>query len=174
MTITSEMLAGYRLGENGETLELESSRDNYAVALSMLQQSRRDAVMFSRQLDGALYDTSEFSAVVSHCVSRQPRFRFRILLQQIDPLIKSGHRLIELSRRLSSSIEFRRVHEDYTYYNQAFMVFDERGIIKRRYADRYEGIASFNAPLEARELVNFFDEVWSRSEPDPNLRRLHL
>ena len=54
------------------------------------------------------------------------------------------------------------------------MVFDERGVIKRRYADRYEGRADFNNPKQARELLSFFDEVWNISEPDPNLRRLHI
>lgn len=174
MPLDPDALAAYRLGENNAMLELESSRDNYTVALAMLQQSRREAVIFSRQLDGALYDTAEFAAALSQCISRQPKFRLRILLQQVDPLIKAGHRLIEISRRLSSSIEFRHVHADYADHNQAFMVFDGRGMIKRQHADRYAGIASFNAPREARELLNFFDEVWSRSEPDPNLRRLYI
>ena len=97
-----------------------------------------------------------------------------MLLKDAEPLIKYGHRLIELSRRLSSMIGIRTIHPHYREYNEAYMVFDERGIIKRRYADRYEGIANFNDPIQARELLTLFNEIWNISEPDPNLRRLHI
>ena len=164
----------YQLGEDSEVLTLDGSSDNYAVSLSMLQQTRRDVAILSRQMDGRLYDTMEFIGALSHLATQQPRCRIRLLLKEVEPLIKHGHRIIELSRRLSSMISIRTIHEDYREYNEAFMIFDERGIIKRRYADRYEGNANFNDPKQARELLSFFDEVWNISEPDPNFRRLHI
>lgn len=164
----------YKLGDDGEALTLDSSLDNYQVALAMLQQTRRDVAILSRQMDGRLYDTTEFIEALAHLVSQQSHCRIRLLLKDIEPLIKYGHRIIELSRRLSSMIGIRTIHEDYREYNEAFMVFDERGVIRRLYADRYEGNANFNDPKQARELLSFFDEVWNISEPDPNLRRLHI
>ena len=164
----------YKLGNESEPLTLDGSSDNYAVALAMLQQTRRDVAILSRQMDGRLYDTAEFMQALSHLASQHPRCRIRVLLKDVEPLVKYGHRIIELSRRLSSSIGIRAIHQDYREYNEAFMVFDERGTIKRRYADRYEGFANFNDPKQARELLSFFDEVWNISEPDPNLRRLQI
>jgi hypothetical protein len=164
----------YTLGDDSEVLTMDSSSDNYAIALTMLQQTRRDVAILSRQMDGRLYDTAEFMQALSHLASQQPRCRIRLLLKEAEPLIKYGHRIIELSRRLSSMIGIRTIHEDYREYNEAFMVFDERGVVKRRYADRYEANGSFNDPRQARELLSFFDEVWNISEPDPNLRRLHI
>lgn len=162
------------LGQDRLPLELDSSADNYAVTLAMLQQTRRTVDIFSRQLDGRLYDTSEFIETLGNLASRQPRVRIRILLKAIEPLVSHGHRLIELSRKLSSSIHIRHVQETYREYNQAFMIFDERGVIKRQLADRYEGSASFHDPLLAQSLGAFFDEVWEASHADPNLRRLYL
>ena len=164
----------YSLGTDSEPLSLDGSSDNYDVALAMLQQTRRDIAILSRQMDGRLYNTSEFMQAMSQLASQHPRSKIRILIKNVEPLIKYGHRIIELSRRLSSAIGVRVIHEDYREYNEAFMVFDERGIIKRRYADRYEGIANFDDPKQARELLSFFDEVWNISEPDPNIRRLHI
>ncbi len=164
----------FKLGSESQTITLDSSADNYAIALAMLQQTGRDVAILSRQLDGRLYDTTDFIHALSQLASQHPRCRIRLLLKNIDPLIKYGHRIIELSRRLSSAIGVRVIHEDYREYNEAFMVFDERGTIKRRYADRYEGIANFNDPKQARELLSFFNEVWNISEPDPNQRRLHI
>ncbi len=167
-------LEEYRLGVQTSPLQLESSQDNYNVALTMLTQCKRDICIYSRRLDGRLYDCSEFGQALQHLASQQPRVRIRILLTEIEPLIKYGHRIIELARRLSSAIAIRRVHEDYRSHNEAFMVFDEHGVIRRQLADRYEGIASFNDANQARHLLNFFNEVWEVSEADPNLRRLHI
>ena len=164
----------YQLAGDSQILTLENSSDNYDVALCMLQQTRRNIAILSRNLDGRLYDTTEFNQALSQLATSHPRCQIRLLLQDVEPLVKYGHRVIELSRRLSSMIGIRAIHQDYREYNQAYMVFDERGIIKRRYADRYEGIANFNAPKQARELMAFFNEVWQVSEPDPNLRRLHI
>lgn len=164
----------FKLGLESQPLTLNGSTENYDVALAMLQQSRRNVAILSRQMDGRLYNTADFMRALSQLASQHPRSRIRLLVKDAEPLIKYGHRIIELSRRLSSTIEIRVIHEDYREYNEAFMVFDEHGIIKRRYADRYEGIAHFNDPKQARELLAFFDEVWNISEPDPNLRRLHI
>ncbi len=82
--------------------------------------------------------------------------------------------MIELSRRLSSSIEIRQPHEDYLHYNEAFLIADECGLIHREFADRYEGNANFYAPIEAQRKLDFFTEVWERSQVHPEFRRLHL
>ncbi|MCG6887611.1 MAG: hypothetical protein LJE74_10405 [Proteobacteria bacterium] len=169
-----ENLDTYILGQDSHQLNLQSSADNVAVTLAMLRQTRRTVDIFSRQLDGRLYDKSEFITLMGQLASRQPRVRIRILLKQVEPLVSHNHRIIELSRKLSSSIHIRLVHENYKEYNQAFMIFDDRGVIKRQLADRYEGIASFNDPMTARPLGAFFDEVWEISQPDPNLRRLYI
>lgn len=169
-----ENYANYQLGGESQALTLENSSDNYQLALSMLQQTRRDVAILSRHLDGRVYDTAEFIHAFTQLAVQHPRCRIRLLLKDVEPLVKYGHRIIELSRRLSSMIGIRTIHENYREYNEAYMVFDERGIIKRHYADRYEGIANFNDPKQARELIHFFNEIWNVSEPDPNLRRLHI
>jgi hypothetical protein len=166
--------ANYQIGGESRRLMLENSSDNYGIALHMLQQTRRDVAILSRHLDGRLYDTTEFIHALTQLAIQHPRCRIRLLLKDMEPLVKYGHRIIELSRRLTSMIGIRIMHEDYQEYNEAYMIFDERGIIKRRYADRYEGIANYNDPKQARELMSIFNAIWNVSEPDPNLRRLHI
>jgi len=159
---------------SGGPVSLERRAEHYASALDMLRCSRHSVHIFSRQLDGKLYDTREFADALARLATRQPRARIRILVQDIAPLIAHGHRFIELSRRLTSTMEIRHVHPDYRRFNQAFMVFDDRRIIHRKLADRYEGLAWDDAPDRARYWLDFFTEVWEVSRVDPNLRRLHL
>ena len=64
--------------------------------------------------------------------------------------------------------------EEYADVNHTFFVADQSGYISRQLADRYVGVANFDDRLSARNLVNFFTEIWDRSQQDPQLRRLHL
>ena len=54
------------------------------------------------------------------------------------------------------------------------MIVDDVGIIRRAHNDRFEGLAEFNNPGEARLLLKRFNDAWERSQPEPELRRLHL
>jgi hypothetical protein len=54
------------------------------------------------------------------------------------------------------------------------MIVDEVGLIRRAHNDRFEGAAEFNNPGESRLLIKTFNELWERSQPEPELRRLHL
>ena len=87
---------------------------------------------------------------------------------------EKNHRLIELGRKLSSSIEFRQPHQDYQHFNAACLIADRCGLIHRSLADRFEGTANFYAPVAARRELDFFTEVWERSESHPEFRRLYL
>ena len=54
------------------------------------------------------------------------------------------------------------------------LIADEIGYAHRKHADRFEGVARFNAAKEATSLLIFFNEVWRNSAPDPDLRRIYL
>ena len=77
-------------------------------------------------------------------------------------------------RQLPSRIELRRPHPDYVDHSENFLVVDRIGYIQRELYTRYEGTTDFYAPLEAQRLEDFFSDVWERSEPDSELRRLSL
>src|SRR3569623_653391 len=146
----------FNLDETSTPLSLETSEDNRAAALRLVQQARRSLDIYSRDLDKAIQGA------------------VRILVKDSSRAVKYGHRLIPLCQRLTSFIEIRRPPEEYRDYNEAFMVVDRLGYLHRKLADRYEGTAYFNAGHEARRLLIFFEEVWRASTSDPNLRRLYL
>jgi len=164
----------YKLGETAETLAIETLGDCAAVSTALAEQARRSLHIFSRDLDARLYDTEPFLAAVRQLAIGGRFSEVRILVQGTDHAVKNGHRLIELSRHLSSYIQIRAVHREYRDYNQAFLVADHAGFLHRGLADRFEAKANFYDPLEARELIRFFTKVWEASSRDPELQRLHL
>ena len=167
-------LATLRLGEDAREIRLASRADNQKVAVALVTQAGRSLDIFSRDLEAELYDQPDFLEGVRALALRSPHVRIRILLQDPARVVRDGHRLVEMARRLSSYIEIRQPSHDYRDHNEAFLIVDRTGLMHRRLADRYEGLASFKQPLRARELGNFFDEVWQRAAPHPELQRLHL
>lgn len=165
---------GCVLGETAGEFALASREDNRAAAALLAQQARRQVDLFTTDLEPAVYDQTAFVDALGQLAISHPRARIRILAKDFDRTIKAGHRLIEISRRLSSYVEIRRVHEDYRDNNESFLLVDDYGLLHRRHASRYEGVFSCKAPLEVRRLRATFDEIWERSEADADLRRLHL
>lgn len=167
-------LAQYQLGESTETLAIETLEECTAVSLALAQQATHTLQLFTRTMDERIYDTEPFLEAVRQLAIRGRFSRIEILVQQPDHAVKNGHRMIELSRRLSSAIALRTVHVDFRNYNEAFLIADEVGYLKRPLADRFESKASFYDPLEAREMLRFFHKVWEMSSRDPEHLRLHI
>lgn len=164
----------YQLGSTDVELRIASSADNRHAALALAGQANRSLHMFTRDLDAPVYDQTPFIQAVSTLATRSRYSRIQILVQNTERAIKNGHRLIELSRRLPSFVEIRKPNYDYREYNQAFLIADEIGLLRRPITDRYDGTLNFKAPLAAREYLDFFNQVWERSEGDPDLRQLHI
>ncbi|MBI5462135.1 MAG: hypothetical protein HY941_08140 [Gammaproteobacteria bacterium] len=162
------------LGETAGDYALASRDDNRRAAALLASQARRTIELFTSDLEPALYDQAPFIDALAQLALSSPRARVRILAKDFERTVKEGHRLVELTRRLSSYVEIRRVHEDYRDNNETFLLVDDYGLLHRRHAARFEGTFSCKAPLEVRRLRAFFDEVWNRSEPDADVRRLHL
>jgi hypothetical protein len=98
----------------------------------------------------------------------------KVLLQNNKKVQQEGHRFIELWRRLTSKIEIRKPPADYIGNTDNFLVADDTGFLHRKVYTEYEATVDFNARFEANRLCMFFNDVWEQSEPDSELRSLHI
>lgn len=169
-----EQLSLLQLGVSSPKIELQNPDETRHAIDLMVGQATSSIEIFSRNLDPVYYDRESFLQALSGFCRGNAVARVRILVQDPAVTVKRGHRLIELARKISSCIELRQPHEDYRNYNEAFLLADQCGLIHRELADRYEGIANFYDPTATRRLLAFFTEVWERSEPHPEFRRLNL
>ena len=167
-------LAQYRLGESSEDIVLQSSQDNQQAALAMVQQAHLHIDIFSHDLEPRLYDNADFADAIKAFVLKGNHTRVRILVTEPDYVNKNGHRLLQLSRHLTSYMELRKTHEDYIKNPAAFLLADRRGMVYRTMASHYAGIANFNAPLNVAEHLQFFDEAWNHSRQYTEFRRLYI
>jgi len=166
--------ADYHLGENSEDIIIESSEENHDVAVRLVSQASHRLDVFTRDLDPRIFDNAEFIDAVRALAVKDNKARIRFLVIDPDKAIKSGHRLLDLSRRLTSMLEIRKVHEDYSANSESYLIVDVRGLLHRKLASRYDGVANFNNPSESMNLIHHFNEVWEHSSSELDFKRLHI
>lgn len=167
-------LDGYKLGETDTLIELETAAENHDVALELIRQARQEICIVSYDLDPLILSHEDITEALSELVRNSRMARVRVLVVNSAKVTKRTHRLVLLAQRLSSRISVHKPGHQYRDYSEAFILADGIGYIRRQLADRFEGVASFKAPLECRDLLALFDAMWEHSELDPQLRRLRI
>ncbi len=162
------------LGETDQELILESSDQNRAVAVQMINGCRRHLDIISRDLDPCIYDTLEMIAAIKKLALRSRLTQIRIIVLQPETLRSHNHRLLDLAERLSSFIEIRKPDREYDSYNKALFLTDDCGYIRRPHSDRFDGRANFYDQKTVSEIQREFNQIWDHSRQDPNFRRLSL
>ena len=161
----------------GETVELqrfgnaEQARD---LMLALLQQARRNLCLYTPDLEPWLYNHSLIRDTCRTFLLGHPQNRLRILLRDSSRAVRDGHRLLALSRRLSSNLHIRKLHPEYPAEEVAFLLADDRGLLLRPELDQYAGYALYNDPGRARLRQAQFDQAWDHSILDPDLRSFLL
>jgi len=164
----------YEIGNSHDELHIDSSEDNHKFALKLVTQARHSVDIFTQDLAARIYDESKFITALRELALRNKHAMVRVLVINPERTIKQGHRIIELARRLTSSIELRHVPEDFRSDPQSYLLADVRGVLHRNDASRYEATVDFNAPLRGRELANHFNGIWEHSPLVLEFKRLYI
>lgn len=164
----------YELGRTDEVVEITTRDENRMASIKMAQQCRKSIDIISRNLEPHIYDNTDFIDAIKKLVLDNRKAKVRILVTDAKSLVQKGHRLIPLSYTLSSYIEFRIPNEDYKESNDSLFLADSTGYIHRLNDHRFEGILNFNDKRVSKHLLHTFDEIWSRANPDSNLRQVHI
>lgn len=162
------------LGETRGYIDLKGMEDNKQAAIHMASQGQRSIKLFTPNLDPRIFNNDEFINTVKKVALHNPRSYVSILILDPSEVVSRGHRIVELARKISSYVFINRANEEDHDRVDTFMIVDDVGIIRRAHNDRFEGLAEFNNPAEARLLLKTFNDAWERSIPEPELRRLYL
>ncbi len=163
-----------RLGETDKVLQLEKRTDNILVTNHMAKQCHRTMNIISRTLDPVVFDTAEFVDAVKYLALRHRRAQIQIIVFEPDTIVKRGHRLLDLSGRLSTFIELRKGHYSFDDYNECLLIADSAGYIHRQNGERYEGTSNFKDRRHSTHLLKQFTDMWEMATPDPNFRKMML
>lgn len=164
----------YKLGKDSDDVLMDSTEDNFEAALSLVKQAENTLDIFTWDLEPRVYNNSQFSEAVKNLCLKNKNVRVRILVIDPDYVIKHGHSLINLSRRLTSYIEIRKVHEDYASILTTYLIVDHRGVLHKKIATRYEGAVNYNLPMHATDLLKTFNEIWEKSKTYIDFKHLGI
>jgi hypothetical protein len=130
--------------------------------------------MYTQDLEPAVYDQPQFLETVKKLVLAKSYAKVRVLLADPSRVVYEGSKFVHLARRITSHIEIRRVKSETRDNQSAFLIADDRALVYRLQASRWEGILEMNDPVVSRRYLNYFDEVWIASEPEAETRQQHL
>lgn len=163
------------LEQQEPVVELASGQAEFLLRASQLVQSARlDITLFSQGLDRRTYSSEDFVAPLQSFLLSHQRARLRVLVHTPALAMRTGHRLVELGRRLSSRIEFRELLPERKLIRKEFLIADESSLLIRESDDQLEARYYPHAPLIARDQRREFDSWWQESIPAAEFRDLKL
>ena len=83
-----------------------------SALLALAERAERDVLLLSFDFDRGLYGSEAFVAAIKRLALSSERARIHVLINQPKTAVCSGHRFIELGRRLPSRIAFRELTEE--------------------------------------------------------------
>jgi len=167
-------IVSLQLGIDDLEFALDSREQVRSMAQALAQQARRELLLYTDDLEPEIFDQQAFLDAASNLVRQHQDAHIRILVENSRKTVQQGHRLIELSRKLSSQIQLRCPPVQYRNHGKTFLLCDGAGYFYRPLASRYEGTGNFNNPGQAAVHRKYFMEVWDQSQADGEMRRLHL
>ncbi len=160
------------LGVSGETIQANGRKLNHDAILKLLSAAQKQIVIVSRYLDPTIFSKEDFIQNTSEFIRRTKSSNIRILVHKTNPMVKNNHRIFTLSQRVSSKIEIRTICNDYSQFNQSYLVADSIGYIHNHKGDLYDAEVNFNNSDKSKELMETFKTIWELSQQEAEIRRL--
>jgi predicted GNAT family N-acyltransferase len=164
----------YKLGEDKQLVLLRSESDFRNVILEMAGQAKKSIRIYSPLLSHDLFDDAELMAICSRLARRNRFTKIEMLVFNPHRVIKNGHALLNIARKLPSSIGIKVVDPEMRQQYHEYVLIDGQGVIYRGEHDTYEGTACFLDITQCNRLDRQFTASWESGLLDPNLRQIRI
>jgi len=156
-------------------VNVESREDAVRETLALIEDARHELCIYTRDLDPLLLENEPALEAMKRVAISGRGARIRIIIQDPQTVVVHGHRLIALAQRMTSVFGLRSpVQDNDLQYPSAFLLNDASGYYFRVLGTRFEGEAVNYSPGRHAQLLEYFNQVWERSETSEDLRELHL
>src|SRR5690606_36922138 len=126
---------------------------------------------FTQTLPTGFYADSQLVENLSSLARRNANSKIRIIVRDTRPLLSGSQPLVNLARRLPSSVEIRQYTEGATDPDHSFFCVDRCALVVFSDETIPIGFARKQARAESRKLLEEFNYLWNHgSRNDPNLR----
>lgn len=146
--------------------------DQWVVELCL--GAAREVCILSPRLDSEVFDRGELAAALSALVRSSRQAQVRILVRDARVLVGHGHRLLNLSRRLPSSIHIHTLAEHPAWKGQTVVIRDHTGVMYKPADSDHEGFYEPDSRASTQRHLDLFEDLWQHSGQDTELRSLSL
>jgi hypothetical protein len=142
------------------------------ASLKVAKSAQRLLSIFTQDLEPLIYGEEAFLEAIKRLVLARSYAKVRVLLADQSRAMVDNNRFLALARRLTSCIDLRAMSPEYPASAGAFIIADDRALVYRLQADRWNGISDMNDPAVVRRYLNFFDEVWQTGMQESQMRQM--
>ena len=162
--------------EDSEDITLDTADENRDAVLSLAGQAHFSLKLFTRDLDPRVFDNPDFERCIFRLATMHRSSKIHILVSDITSAMRRGHCLIRLAQKLTSSVFIHKPAREHKGELSTFMIVDGTGLLHRprSSSNNYQAIVNYRSPQRAGELDDHFNEMWERSTPDAQIRRLYI
>ena len=162
--------------EVSDSLTLLRGREAFSRHLQqILSSGRRQVHILTTRLDPLLFASNAVCDLLSAVARRHRLAEVFILVRDSRDLAGSGHRLIDLHRRVPSKVHLRHSLLENDTDTKAFVIVDGTQLLYQHNDVDFEGFCDTEAGPQARSLLEEFKEIWSRqSEEIKDVKQLSL
>lgn len=143
-------------------------------ALALCKSAARHIRILSPKLDRAVFDNEEIAGALSALARDTRQTEVRILIADPRPLVGSGHRLVQLARRVPSTVLLRTLAEHPDWNDETILMRDLDGVLYKHGDSDTDAFYEPASRAAAKRHLELFDELWRLSVEDPNLRSLRI
>lgn len=152
-----------------------SAPDPFAdLALGLVDGARRQLDILSPSLDVAVFARPSLSEAMTALVRGSRDARIRLLVNDAQALLASGHPLLALSRRLPSRIGLRHLPEHPQWDGYTAVISDRKALLRLPAGSSDQGVYRVEDRAAGRRAAEAFEELWRSATQHPGFRALHL
>ena len=144
------------------------------LVIALCDSARRQLFIQSPSLDYEVFDNGELADSISKLVRSSRQTEVRILVNDPRPLVTRGHRLLELARRLPSSVRIQTLAEHPDWNGETVVIRDRDGVLYKPGGSGHEGFYEPDSRASTSRHLELFSDLWRYSVQDPNLRSLSV
>lgn len=145
-----------------------------ALVRAMLASARREVFIHSPTLLHGWASDESVLETLANLARAHRSTSVKILVWEVPTLLKNNAPLLELSRKLSSSIQIKEVDSTRRNFPGEFIVVDQMGLVVQQDPHQPLGWVNPKAIARAREKERLFQSMWSHGLHNPNLRQMHI
>ena len=144
------------------------------LAVRLCSSASRYICILSPALDHEAFDNAPLVDAISALARRSRQTQVRILISDPRKLVGTGHRLLLLARRLSSTVHIQRLAEHPDWNGETIVIRDRDGVLYKPGGSNHEAFYEPNSRASTQRHLELFEELWRHSAQDTELRSLSL